>query len=320
MKAVQILGTPESHEIVLSDSQPAPVPRGKEILVKVHASGLTADEVTWPEVYKTPSRIPGHDISGVVEQLGPDYQGPMAVGDSVFAMLHADRGQGQAEYVAVLPDEIAHKPASISHVQAAALPIPVLTAWEALSDHAKLSHGAKILVTGASGAVGLQLVQLAKKLFDAEIIALASQQHHALLHELGASETCDYKTPDWEKSITGLDAVFDMVGGTVLGKTWGMVKSKGVIVTVADPPPPWAFGGGAPVELKTYPDVRYVYFVLSPSSEILEKAARLIDEGALEPLPVIEYAVSEAVEAWKLAANRGRAGKVVINFTSDTSS
>ncbi len=114
MKAVQLLGAPGSHELAFNTSLPAPVPKDKEILIKVHSAGLTADEVGWPEVCKTASRIPGHDISGVVHQLGPSCEGPLAVGDSVYAMLHADRGQGQAEYVITHAEELAPKPSTLS--------------------------------------------------------------------------------------------------------------------------------------------------------------------------------------------------------------
>src|SRR4051794_28413060 len=115
MKAVQILGERGSHRLALSSSLSKPVPKANEILIKVHAAGITADEVSWVEVYKTPSRIPGHDISGVVEELGPGYDGPLSIGDEVFAMLDADRGEGQAEYAVASSKETARKPETISH-------------------------------------------------------------------------------------------------------------------------------------------------------------------------------------------------------------
>ncbi|KAK3352647.1 putative zinc-containing alcohol dehydrogenase [Lasiosphaeria hispida] len=316
MKAVQILGERGHHQIAVTNLMARPVPRGHEVLIRVEAAGITADEVGWVEVYKTPTRIPGHDISGVVEQLGPDYTGTLSVGDAVFAMLHADRGQGQAEFAVTREDETAAKPATVSHAEAAALPIPVVTAWEALHRHAGLERGARVLVTGAAGAVGRMLVQLAALLFDAEVVALASARNHALLRGLGAAEVVDYSAADWEMHVGKVDAVFDTVGGAVLAKSWRTVKSGAVIVTVADPPPPWAFGKQVPEELQDHPGVRYVYFVLSTDSEALAKVAALIDEGKVKALPVAEFPVDEAVEAWELAAKRSRGGKVVIKFGS----
>ncbi|SPN96545.1 uncharacterized protein DNG_00068 [Cephalotrichum gorgonifer] len=317
MKAIRITGTKDAHHISLT-SFPIPVPKDKDILIKVHAAGITADEVTWPELYASTSRIPGHDISGTVESLGPSYSGPISVGDEVYAMLRASVSQGgQAEYVIAAPDEVARKPASISHVQAAALPIPVLTAWEAISEHAKLERGAKVLITGASGAVGLLLVQLARRLFDAEIIALASPRNHGVLKELGVSQAVDYNLLAWENTISDVDAVFDTVGGPTLSKTWSTVKEDGVIVTVGDPTPHWAFGRGEPDELKLHPRVKWVYFIVTARAEPLVKVASLIDEGVVKSIPIKVFEAEEGVEAWKYAARRGKEGKAVIEFVSN---
>jgi NADPH:quinone reductase-like Zn-dependent oxidoreductase len=128
MRAVQILGSISSPRIGASDDLPKPEPRNSEILIKVHAAGITGDEVTWPELYQTSSRIPGHELSGTIAALGPAYSGPLRTGQEVFGFLEATRGQGQAEYVVCSPSEIAPKPTSISHAEAAALPIPLLTA------------------------------------------------------------------------------------------------------------------------------------------------------------------------------------------------
>jgi NADPH:quinone reductase-like Zn-dependent oxidoreductase len=112
--------------------------------------------------------------------------------------------------------------------------------------------------------------------------------------------------------------VFDVVGGQVLEKAWQLVKDDGVLVTVSDPPPAWAFDKAVvPSEVKGRPGLKYVYFIVSPDGEALEKVAGLIDAGALQPLPVVEFPLEKAVEAWEFAKQRGRQGKVVINFVSD---
>ena len=318
MKAIQITGPKSDPQVTLTTTFPKPSPTGTSILVKVHAAGITADEITWPELYASSTRIPGHDVSGVVEVLGPDYKGPLSPGDEVYAVLRASTDQGgQAEYVVVEDrDDISIKPRSISHEQAAALPIPVLTAWEAIHEHAKLGRGRKVLVTGASGAVGLMLVQLARHLFDAEVIGLASPRNHGLLREVGVSRVVDYHAPNWEDSISDVDAVFDTVGGETLAKTWKTVTEDGVIVTVGDPAPPWAFGEGQPEELKNHPGVRWVYFIVSAASGLLMRVGRLFDEGSVRPIPVKVFDAERGLEAWKYAAQRGRDGKVVIQFAS----
>ncbi|MBE3041509.1 alcohol dehydrogenase catalytic domain-containing protein, partial [Candidatus Bathyarchaeota archaeon] len=142
MKAIQITGAKSDPKITLTDTLSKPIATGEQVLIKVHAAGITADEITWPELYEASTRVPGHDVSGVVEALGPEYDGPLSVGSEVFAMLRASADQGgQAEYVTAALDEVTLKPSSISHAEAAALPIPVLTAWEAIHTHAKIQRG-----------------------------------------------------------------------------------------------------------------------------------------------------------------------------------
>ncbi|UNI13302.1 NADPH:quinone reductase [Purpureocillium takamizusanense] len=317
MKAVQILGDKSAPSVVLNDNMPQPTATGSDILIRVHAAGVTADEVSWPEVYNTRNRIPGHDISGVVSALGPSYAGPLAVGDDVFAMLAADASQGgQAEYAVASPAEVTRKPAAISHAQAAALPIPALTAWEAIFQHAKLEKGARVLVTGASGAVGVQLVQLAKQLLGAEVIALASSRNHSFVEELGASRVVDYNATDWEDAVDSVDAVFDTVGGETLAKASKTVRDGGAVVTVADPPPPWASGKAKPELSEAKPHVNWVYFVVTASGENLGKVAELLQTGSVKPLKVTEFPIDKAVEAWEFGRQRGRSGKVVITFVS----
>ncbi|EQB44580.1 zinc-binding dehydrogenase [Colletotrichum gloeosporioides Cg-14] len=157
MKAVQVLGPASSPEVVATSSLPTPIPHSSEILIRVHAAGITADELLWPELYTAPHRIPGHELSGTVAALGPTYTGPLRLSQPVFAFIAADRGGGgQAEYVVCLPDEVAPKPSSISHEAAAALPIPLLTAWEGIIVRGKVGAGMKVLTTGAGGAVGMK--------------------------------------------------------------------------------------------------------------------------------------------------------------------
>ena len=317
MKAIQILGDVSSPEIATNRSMVKPIPKNSELLVSVHAAGITGDEIIWPEPYASPTRIPGHDVSGVISSTGSDYQGPLEIGQEVFALLGADRGQGQADYVICLPSEVAPKPTTLSHAEAAALPIPLLTAWEALVNHGSLkSHqsGKRVLITGASGAVGTFAVQFAARVFGAHVIALASSRNHEMLRQLGASEVLDYGIIDWETKVAGVDVVFDTVGGDILGKTWECVKDDGVIVTVGDPAPAWAFGQGQAEESVDHPNVRYVHFIVSPNAEELRKAGEMIDNGSLEKLAVKSFPFDEAKAAWECARQRSRGYKVVIDF------
>jgi NADPH:quinone reductase-like Zn-dependent oxidoreductase len=314
MKAIQILGDVSSPRIRTNYSIPKPTPRKSEILIRVYAAGVTGDEILWPEPYATPSRIPGHDISGVISAFGPDYGGPLKQGQEVYAMIAADRGEGQADYVICLASEVAPKPTLTSHEEAAALPIPILTAWEGLIDHGGLQSGMRVLVTGASGAVGTFAVQFATQLAGAHVIALASSKSHELLKQLGAHMVLDYNTRSWQRQVKDVDLVFDTVGGEILTKSWETVKDDGAIVTVGDPAPSWAFERGKATESINYPNVKYMHFILSPKSERLQRASDMIDAGSIKTLAVETFPFEKAEQAWTYAQQRGRGGKVVLNF------
>ncbi len=314
MKAIQVLGDKASPTIHFTTTLSPPTPSSSQILIKVAAAGITADELTWPELYETPNRVPGHDVSGTVHALGPSYAGPLQVGDDVFAMLGADRGMGMAEFAIVEESEVAVKPAAVSHAQAAALPIPLLTAWEAAHRHLRLEKGARVLVTGASGAVGRIFVQIAAKVVGAEVVALASGEKIEAVKEMGAAMAVDYRMQGWELEVGRVDAVFDTVGGSVLNKCWTAIKENGALVTVGDPPPQWAFGGGEPEELKMRPGVRALHFIVDADGKALDEVGRLVESGVVSSLPVREFKVEEAVEAWNFAGTRGRGEKAVVMF------
>ncbi|KZL75910.1 zinc-containing alcohol dehydrogenase [Colletotrichum tofieldiae] len=314
MRAIQVLGSKKSPKIFLNQCFPKPVLEEAAILIKVDAAGITGDEILWPELYETPTRIPGHELSGTISELGPDYRGSLMVGQKVFAFTAADRGQCHAEYAICTANEVAPKPASISHFEAAALPIPLLTAFEAILDHGKVMPGIRVLVTGASGAVGKIAVQLITRLAGGHAIALASLRNHDILRQLGAQEVINYAVTDWESKVDAVDVVFDTVGGMVLKKTWKTIKEDGLIITVGDPPPSWAIKGVQPDEASHKPNVQYKYFVVSPNAERLRQASDMIDNGSVKPLVVKPFPFNEAEKAWAYARQRGREEKAVVDF------
>lgn len=314
MKAVQILGEPSSPTIATNNEISKPTPQNAELQIKVHAAGITGDEITWPEPYNRATRIPGHDISGIISALGPNYTGPHKVGQEIFAMISADRGEGQAEFAICTDDEVAPKPKSISHAEAAALPIPLLTAYEALLDHGGIKSGMRVFITGASGSVGILAVQIAKRKFGAHVVGLASGQHHENLKRMGADEVFDYKVEGWETKFDKVDLVFDTVGGKILEKCWKVVEDKGTLITIGDPAPSWAFGQGVAPEAVDHPGVRYKHFILSPESERLTQLGEMIDGGLVKPLNVEVFPFDDSVKAWAYARQRGRGNKAVISF------
>lgn len=175
-------------------ARPEPLPT--EVLVRVHAAGI--NPVDWKTRaghgmagLQTLPLILGWDVSGVVEEVGFGVT-TLAPGDEVYAMPWFPRPAGAyAEFVTAPSRQFARKPDSLSHVEAAALPLAALTAWQALVDTARVTAGQRVLVHAAAGGVGHLAVQIAKHL-GAEVIATAREPRHAWLKELGADETIDY--------------------------------------------------------------------------------------------------------------------------------
>lgn len=315
MRAVQIVGDKESPTITLNANIPNPCPEQSEILVKVQSAGIIGDEVHWPEVYDSINHIPGHEISGTVIELGPLYTGPLSVEQGVFAFITADRQGGQCDYVVCKANEVAPKPISLTHAESAAMPISLLTAWEALFDHGDVQPQTTVLITGASGAVGRVLVQIATRVAGASVIALASSRNHETVASLGATHVLDHAESGWENTIRGqADVVIDTVGGETLHKSWSAVKPTGRLVTVADPAPAWAFESSEPTEAKEHPGVLYKYFIVSPNAERLSRLSEMLDQGTISPHPVEAYSFANAEKAWDLARQRGRRSKLVLNL------
>lgn len=215
-----------------------PEPGLGEVLVRVHAAGVnpvdwkTRDSgalIAWGE-----HPIVGWDVSGTVEAVGPGVT-LHAPGDEVYGMPHFPRqAGGYAEYVSAPARHFAAKPAALDHVQAAALPLAALTAWQALVDTAGVSAGQRVLVHAAAGGVGHLAVQIAKAR-GAYVIGTASAGKHALLRELGADEVIDYRTTDFEDAVADVDVVIDAVGGDYTRRSLKVLKAGGHLVTLPGP-------------------------------------------------------------------------------------
>src|SRR5215471_14277539 len=154
MKAIRIHGRDGPEHLVYEDA-PQPHPGPGEVLVRVSATGVIATELQWDETYQTKAGdpralpIPGRDISGVIEEVGPGVT-TLVKGSEVYGMLGYGRDGAEAEFTIALPNELAPKPDTLDHVQAAAVPLSALTAWQALFEHAGLVAGQTVLIHGAA--------------------------------------------------------------------------------------------------------------------------------------------------------------------------
>ena len=215
MRAVTIreFGGPE---VLTAEKIARPEPLPTEVLVRVHAAGI--NPVDWKTRagqgmagLQTMPLILGWDVSGVVEEVGFGVT-TLAPGDEVYGMPWFPRAAGAyAEFVTAPSRHFARKPASIGHVEAAALPLAALTAWQALVDTAGVKAGQRVLVHAAAGGVGHLAVQFARHL-GAEVVATAREPRHAWLKELGADEVIDYTQQRFEDVTGDVDVVIDLVG------------------------------------------------------------------------------------------------------------
>lgn len=310
MKAIRVHGRGGPDHLVYEDA-PRPRPGPGEALVRVGATAIIATELTWEPTYQTyagvprPLPIPGHDLSGVVEEVGPGVSTP-AVGDAVYALTAFERDGAEAEYAIALPDELAPRPSTLDDVQAAAVPLAALTAWQALFTHANLSKGQTVLIHGASGGVGVYAVQLARWA-GAHVIATASTSNADFVRDLGAAQVIDYSAMRFEEVARDVDVVFDLVGHDTLARSWQVVKPGGVVVSVVSPRPEnQASQNGA----------RFVWFIVEPSGEQLRQIGALIDTGHIRPIVEQVFPLAEARRAFEAGLTGHRRGKIVLRVAS----
>lgn len=306
MKAVRIheYGGPE---VLRYEDAPRPVVKPDEVLIRVHAAGVNpvdwkarAGHVKSMFSYPMPF-IPGWDVSGVVQTTGLDTS-RLKAGDEVYSRPDIARDGAYAEYIAVRESEVALKPKSLDHVQAAAVPLAALTAWQALFDAAKIQPGQSLLIHGAAGGVGTFAVQLAK-LKGARIIGTASKKNHEFLRSLGVDETIDYTTTRFEDVVHGVDAVLDTITGETMERSWQVLRKDGILVSILQPPSP---------EKAASHGVRCAHTFVQPSVPQLNEITKLLDAGKLKVIIEKVFPLWEARAAHELSATGHVRGKIVL--------
>ena len=225
-----------------------PEPRAalNDVVVRVHASGLTSGELAWPSTWtdrlgrdRTPS-VPGQELAGVVTALGYGTTG-LSVGQRVFGLTDSYRGGGLAEYVAIEARNLAPLPGDVDFTVGASLPMPGLTAWQGLFEHGRLRAGQGVLVHGAAGSVGSMVAQLARE-FGAYVIATGRAADRQKALDFGAMEFVDLDN-DALEDVGGVDLVFDVIGGDIQKRSAGVIRPGGTLVTIAGPPEAWPADG-----------------------------------------------------------------------------
>lgn len=306
MKAVRIHQY-GGREVLSHDEIPVPEIGPDEVLVRVVAASI--NPVDWKVragylAQMIPHQMPltlGWDMSGVVAAIGSQVT-QWQVGDAVYSRPDLARNGTYAEFVAIRAHECARKPRTISHVEAASLPLAGITAWEAMMDTAQVQAGQRVLVHAGSGGVGSLAIQLLKAA-GATVIATASSRNQALVESLGVDQFVDYTTTKVVDAVEPVDAVFDTIGGEVQEASWALLKPGGIQVSIISPPDEARAASMG---------VRAGFVFIGPNAPVLERLAAMVDAGRLRPVVGAEFALEE-IEAAHALSESGRAvGKIVL--------
>ncbi|KAK9370366.1 hypothetical protein V1509DRAFT_343710 [Lipomyces kononenkoae] len=351
MKAVRIQENETASSNVYSAENPAPpsalvldsnvpipqITQADELLVRVRAATVTRDELTWPETY-TGNRILGHDFAGTVVTVSSASETSKTgvserfnPGDEVYGIsLSEGRGSTWAEYAVVRSNEVALKPKQLDWAQAATVPMSALTAWQALFDKAGLpppdlsgnrkkgSDGdqskGKLLIIGASGAVGAFLVQLAALAGQHTAAASTSNdRNRQFLMSLGADEVFEYN--ELEGMRGQFDIIIDTVGGAILEQCWSYVKDDGILMTIDSLSYDFVANHRQQSFTTGKEKVNALFFIVEPSAQQLQKIASALDRELLQAFVAQALPLEEARQAYELASARSsRRGKIVVTI------
>ncbi len=309
MKSVRIhsFGGPD---VLAFDELPLPTPGEGEVLIKVHAASV--NPVDWkirdgsyPAASEDKLPMPlGRDVSGIVAAVGPGME-DVRSGDAVMAFLGRDRG-GYSEFVLARREEIAPKPRSLSHTEAAAVPLAAMTASQGLFRHGGLEPSQHVLIHGGAGGVGHFAIQLAKAR-GAWVATTVSARDVDFAHACGADKVIDYKATRFEDEVEPVDVVFDLISGETRQRSFSVLKPGGVLVsTLGTPDEDEASRRG----------VRVAGYMAEPDAAELAEIGRLIDEGKVRVAVQATYPFSQAAKAQDDQENGHSQGKVVLELVA----
>lgn len=301
------LGGPEVLELVTVD-RPEPAPT--EVLVKVAAAGV--NPVDWKTrssggMLGSPPFTVGWDVAGVVEELGFGVT-RFAVGDRVFGMPRFPREAGAyAEFVTSPSRQLARVPDRLSDVEAGAMPLACLTAWQALVETAAVRDGDRVLVQAAAGGVGHLAVQIAKSR-GAYVIGTARADDHAFLADLGIDESIDYRREDVGAAVRDVDVVLDLVGGQTGLESLPVLRNGGLLISVP------SRANLAPLREAAGDRVRVTGILVEPDRTGMDAIAALAADGDLRVRVSRTFPLEQAAAAHDLLENGRAGGKLVLTI------
>jgi NADPH:quinone reductase-like Zn-dependent oxidoreductase len=270
------LHEPGGPERLVFETAPTPEPGTGDVLVEVHAASFTPTELTWSSTFVDRSGhdrrpiIPCYEVSGVIVALGWGTAG-LSIGDEVYGLQDWYRDGAAAGYIAVEARNLAPRPRTLSHVEAATLPLAGLTALQALFDRGGLVEGRSVLIHGAGGGVGTLAVQLAHAA-GARVVASGRAEVADLVLSLGADSFVDVAAPEGAAEAGPVALILDIVGGAVPEPYWAVLEDGGVFISIVAAPSP---------DLLARHGVRGGYFVVEPDRRGLAEIAARADDGDL---------------------------------------
>jgi len=297
------LGGPE---VLHQAATPIPSPGIGQVLVRVSAAGVNpADAMNRQTgVFSgTPPFTLGWDVAGIVAAIGPGVT-IWGLGDEVFGLLPFPHGGGAyAEYALAPARALVRKPPQLNFVEAAALPLAGLTAWQALVETAGIREGSTVLITGATGGVGHLAVQIAKAV-GAQVIAVVSEQNANLARSLGADAVIDYTSVDFATQVDGVDVVFDVIGGDYPLRALDVLRPGGTLVSTL----PQSLGPARAAAAER--DIRVAGVFVESDRLGLMEITSLVTNQRLRPLIAGTFPLERADDAHNF---KGGQGKVVLS-------
>lgn len=294
---------------------PKPKPKPHQVLVRVHATSLNpVDYQTRRGDYQNLVKLPailGVDISGVIKAVGESVT-TFKVGDEVYysPQLFGESGS-YAEYHVADEQIVAHKPANLSHLEAACFPLAAGTAWDCLVTRGQLQVGESVLIHAGAGGVGSFAIQLAKAM-GAYVFTTCSFKNHDLVKKLGADYAIDYKSEDYVEVIQrvtnnkGVDLLLDTIGGETIQRSPQVVRPYGRLVSIVDIATPQSL-------LEAWAKNLTVHFVISPQYRAkLDSLRHLIERNQLHPVIDSVMPWTQVAQAHQRLEQGGTKGKVVL--------
>lgn len=305
MKAARIhhFGPPD---VIVVEEIPRPSPAAGEVLVRVAAAGVGPWDAIIREgnskVSPPPPLTLGSDLSGVLEAVGPGVS-QFKRGDEVYGVTSPQFVGANAEFAVASANMVAVKPARLSSLEAASIPVVAVTAWQMLFEYARPEPGHTIMILGAAGNVGAYAVQFAANA-GFHVVAVVGSKDVEFVRTLGAEAVIDYRAADFTGAVRSVDVVIDTVGGETRERAFRVLKSGGILVTVVS------------TDFATpRSDVRSAFFYAEVTTARLNAISRFLESGDVTPhvgsvLPLVDVRTAHEM----LAGAPHRSGKIMLQM------